>query len=74
MLKNDKNNNAGEMTYMQEQEIFECAEHLDTAVLDEAILRFGTPTYVFDVGQVRKTARNIKKLIGENRNLSLIHI
>ena len=39
------------MTYMQEQEIFERAERLDTAVLDEAILRFGTPTYVFDVGQ-----------------------
>ena len=36
---------------MREQEIFERAERLDTAVLDEAILRFGTPTYVFDIAE-----------------------
>lgn len=68
-MQKRKNNNTGEMTYMQEQEIFERAERLDTAVLDEAILRFGTPTYVFDVGQIRKTVRSIKSKIGENRNL-----
>ena len=43
---------------MQEEK-FPYIDRLDETVLDEAILRFGTPTYVFDLEQAKKACPDI---------------
>ena len=53
---------------MQEEK-FPYIDRLDETVLDEAILRFGTPTYVFDVEQAKKRARAFRGIIGQAADL-----
>lgn len=52
-----------------QEENFPYIDRLDETVLDEAILRFGTPTYVFDVEQAKKRARAFRGIIGQAADL-----